>query len=188
MDDSSKSAPSSNKHLVSVYHTSVLVTHVNDAVVHVKVPPKLIGQTIVPGIAAGAEVELVLLKDQQALSDNLHLLGTRWLADMLGEGTNPWLHELIGNSILMSSWCRQLVWVATPLERKNDQEYCMPMVDPKSNNMPLMNCSSTIIADQFSGVTENTLSICPNSINFLMGECKLGCSYCSIGLGSASTK
>ena len=188
MEGLSRSTVFPSKHLVSVWDKSVAITYLNDSTVHVKVPEHFLANTIVPGIAADAEVELVLLKDHEALSENLHLLGTRWLADILNTKANAWLLELVNSSILMQDWTREDVWVAVPLERKNKQEYCMPMVDPESNKEPLMNCGTAIIADQFSNVAENTLTACSNSLAFLMGKCKLGCSYCSIGLGNVTSK
>ena len=188
MEDSLKSAGNSDKHLLDVYGNSVLVTYVNSDMTHVRVPSNLVTQTIVPGIAAQSEVELVIVRDQEVLATSLHLLGSRWLADILDQNSNAWLSELISISVLMREWDRDLIWVAVPLERKNKLEYCMPMVDPESALEPLMNCGTAIVADQFSGVTENTLSICPNSLTFLMGKCKLGCGLCSLGLGSASAK
>lgn len=188
MDDSSKSTVFPSKHLVLVWDKSVAITYLNDSTVHVKVPEHFLVNTIVPGVAAGAEVELVLLKNHEALSENLHLLGTRWLADILDSKGNTWLLELVNSSILMKDWVKEDIWVAVPLERKTKQEYCMPMVDPESESYPLMNCGTAIIADQFCNVAESTLTACSNSLAFLMGKCKLGCSYCSIGLGNAASK
>ena len=188
MEDSLKSASSNDKHLLDVYGNSVIVTYVNSDVAHAKLPHKLVNQTIVPGLAAQSEVEIVIIRNQEVLTESLHLLGSRWLADILSQNANAWLLELIGNSMLMREWDRDLIWIAVPLERKNKLEYCMPMVPPELPLEPLMNCGTAILADQFSGVTENTLSICPNSLTFLMGQCKLGCGLCSLGLGSVTAK
>lgn len=188
MEDSSKLVAFPSKHLLSVWDNSVAITYMDDSTVHIKVPESLVKQTIVPGIGQGARVEMLLLKDHIALSNSLHKLGTRWLADMLNINSNAWLLELIKTSMLMKDWARENIWVAVPLERKTKEEYCMPMVDPESKLEPLMNCGTAIIADQFNNLSENTLTVCPNSLAFLMGKCKLGCAMCSIGLGSVTGK
>ena len=186
MEDSSKLVGSKRK--LKVRGAQVLVTYVTPEVAHVEVPGELINQTIIPGIANTAAVELIIAANQEVLTDKLHLLGSRWLVDMLHQPPNSWLSELLATSVIMSHWEKDQIWLAVPLERKSKTEYCMPMVHPKSPLHPLMNCGTAILADKFSGVTDNTLSICPNSLTFLMGGCKLGCALCSIGLGSVSPK
>lgn len=188
MEGSSALMQSSNKQLLSVHDVSVLATHVGSSMVHLQVPPELVAEAIIPGVSRGAKVDIVLMENQNSLSDNLHLLGSSWLADRLDTESGFWLTNLIKDSILMRSWCLEDIWVAVPLERKNKLEYTMPMVDPKTNRVPLLNCKTAIIVDQFSGVADSTLAHCSNSLGFLMGECKLGCGLCSIGLGSAAAK
>lgn len=188
MDDSSELTLSSEKRLLMVYKTSVTATYIGDCMVHLQVPSGLLGEAIVPGVAKDADVEIVVLKDQDTFTNHLHLLGNSWLADVLNTESNFWLLELIKDSALMSTWDRESIWVAVPLERKNKQEYCMPMADPSSNRLPLLNCKTAIIADQYAGIADSTLAHCSNSLGFLMGKCKLGCALCSIGLGSATVK
>jgi len=188
MDVSSELTLSSEKHLLLVHRTSVIATYIGDCIVHLQVPSELLSEAIVPGVARDADVEIVVMKDQATFTNHLHLLGSSWLADVLNTESNFWLLELIKDSALMSTWDRESIWVAVPLERKNKLEYCMPMADPNSNRVPLLNCKTAIIADQYAGITDSTLAHCSNSIGFLMGKCKLGCALCSIGLGSAAAK
>lgn len=187
MDDSFELTLSSEKHLLAVHRTSVMATYIGDCMVHLQVPYELLSEAIIPGVAKDADVEIVVMKDQATFTSHLHLLGSSWLADVLNTESNFWLLELIKDSALMSTWDRESIWIAVPLERKNKLEYCMPMVD-NSHRLPLLNCKTAIIADQYAGITDSTLAHCSNSIGFLMGKCKLGCALCSIGLGSAAAK
>jgi len=188
MVDSSELTLSSEQHLLKVHRSSVVATYIGDCMVHLQVPYELLSEAIVPGVARDANVEIVVMKDQATFTNHLHILGSSWLADVLNTESNLWLLELIKDSALMSTWERESIWIAVPLERKNKLEYCMPMVDPNSNGLPLLNCKTAIIADQYAGIADSTLAHCSNSIGFLMGKCKLGCSLCSIGLGSATPK
>lgn len=187
MGDSSELMLSSEKHLLNAQRTTVLATYIGECMVHLRVPNRLLGQAIVPGVARDADVEIVILRDQDTFTNHLHMLGSRWLADVLNL-EHDWLLEIIKDSALMRTWDLGEIWVAVPLERRNKQEYCMPMVAPDSNRLPLLNCKTAIIADQYAGLADSTLAHCSNSIGFLMGKCKLGCGLCSIGLGSAATK
>ena len=187
MADSSELTLSSEKYLLSAYNTSYMATYIGDCIVHLKLPKDTGSSFVIPGISHGADAELVILKDKDTFTNHLHLLGSSWLADVLNTQT-AWLLELISNSALMSTWNIEDIWIAVPLERKNKQEYCMTMIPPESKLLTLMDCKTAIIVDQFAGVADSTLAHCTNSINFLMGKCKLGCAYCSIGLGSAPAK
>lgn len=186
MEDLSRSIALDNKDLVSVYNNSVIVTYIGDNITHARVPNKLLSDTIIPGLAAGSEVEIVIFKTHEVMTDNLDLLGTRWLADILNTNSNAWLLELISKSLLMSTWPKEEIWLAVPLERKNNEEYCMPGFEATPKQVPLMNCSTAIIADKFSGLVDSTLTSCSNSLGFLMGQCTLGCAQCSKGLGSSA--
>jgi len=187
MADLSKSTAYS-KYGLSVWGVSIRATYVSDNLVHIKVPGSLLVDTVVPGVSSGAEVEIVLLKSLDILTNSLHLLGTRWLADSVDTSTNPWLIQLLRTSILTKDWNIDDVWIAVPLEQKSNGEYCMPMADPLVSTQSLLNCKTAILADQFSGVTDSTLALCTNSIGFLMGQCKLGCYLCSKGLSNVTSK
>ena len=188
MADLSELTPSSDSYILRVNKSTVVAKYIGDYIVHLKIPHELLSNTIVPGVAKGADVEIVVIKDLDTLTNHLHLLGSRWLADSMKDNINTWLHILIQDSALMRTWDKDKIWIAVPLERKNKQEYCMPMVEPDSKLIPLMSCKTALIADQYSELADSTLAHCSNSIGYLMGKCKLGCSYCSIGLGSATIK
>lgn len=188
MVDSSELAPSSEEHILQARKSSIVATYIKSCMVHLRVPQELLTRTIVPGVARGASVEIVIIKSQAALTEHLHLLGSSWLADMLDTASPVWVHELIKNSALMNTWDTEDIWLAVPLERKSKIEYCMPMSDPKSDYTPLLNCKTAIIVDHYAGISDSTLAHCTNSLGFLMGQCKLGCGLCSLGLGSATAK
>lgn len=188
---SSELMHSTEKHVLVALETSVLATYIDDRMVHLRMPAHLLENYLVPGVGKGAAVELVLLRDLGTLTDHLPLLGDSWLADVLNVDRVPWLGEIIKSSALMSSWDRSEVWLASPLERRNKQEYCMPLSKPllyREAGTPLMDCKTAILADQRTGVVDSTLALCSNSVEFLMGGCRLGCSRCSTGLGSAPPK
>ena len=105
MVDSSELTPSVREHtLTTSYGANVLATYIGDSMVHLKIPSNLVSKTIVPGVARGANVEIVVIKNQEAFTNNLHLIGSSWLADVLDTTSHPWLLDLIKDSLLMSTW------------------------------------------------------------------------------------
>lgn len=163
----------------------IKVTYLDKKLAHMVVPRALLGETIVPGISLSASsVDIVVAKSYDDLFDLLDILGARWLIDAFKPGRTLWLTDIIYSSVVMRFWPTKTMWVAVPLGRANANEWSMPMVNPELHRPePLMDCKSTIMIDQFSGVSESTLTSCSNSLTHLVGECFLGCASCSICLG-----
>lgn len=179
MDDLSKSIPKAT------------IEEVAPGVAHIVTTQDLLPMTVIPGIAATSKlVDLVVFKDEQSLANNMHMLGLTWLADRFSNACDlsTLLNHISQASILLSTWDKDVMWLATPLEIRGKNSYAM---SASLNYYPslnyLLSCKTTIIYDAIRDLAAPTLEVCPFALDHLMSACELGCSKCSKGLFGVSS-